>query len=172
MKGNQILIEKILFEILWLEHSKFRLMIKVHIDFKLFKQIDSLYHIIFEVVLWYQLSLQVYLVALYFVCCNNINFLEIEYFFSFLRNLFHFNILQNNVDFIINNIFSNSKGMWSYVSIVGTKTYISMLSLYSIWDYYFSLFTLKLRCPFFQLNFFLYTIFALKIYRREYGLLK
>ena len=79
--------------------------------------------------------------------------------FSFLRNLFHFNILQNNVDFIINNILSNSKGMWSYVSIVGTKTYISMLSLYSIWDYYFSLFYIE-NCvaPSFNWTFSLYNI--------------
>ena len=77
-----------------------------------------------------------------------------------LPNLFHFST-SFKVTLISLSIifFKNTKGMWSYVSIVGRKTYISMLSLYSIWDYYFSLF-LHWKCvaPLHSTQLFLYTI--------------
>ena len=52
--------------------------------------------------------------------------------------------------------------MWSYIFLLSVrKMYISMLSLYSIWDYYFFLFLYwkKLCCPFLHsTQLFLYTI--------------
>ena len=49
--------------------------------------------------------------------------------------------------------------MWSYVFLLSVrKMYISMLSLYSIWDYYFSFYIENCVAPFIQTELFLYTI--------------
>ena len=72
-----------------------------------------------------------------------------------MRNVFHFNIFQNNVDFIINNILQKIlRGCEDMFSIVGTKNvYINALSKFYLRLLFFS-FTLKIVLPpSFKLNF-------------------